>query len=742
MGEAFLAKSVTKIKTGQGVVFTVVMCQSVTFSPESNISWCKQRELWRIEQAPGRLQVLVDPALLVEGWLLIRARLWRTGNDFSSVLLIETRHETLRVNLPISLKGNLYELVELPDGVQRLLIEPMGSAGHFMLEDLQFKRPGFAERRYTMLRRVLPLFSKLSKVERARLGFCWHSPLSDLQASYQTAGRLRASAASLQYWEWLLRFDALSPPERQRLKARGQALARTGPRYLLLINLVDVTQSEMLRQLRDSIAEQAYSAFDLVFVIRHKQQRGLLQAHFSGIVVLQENELPGYLDATRWPWVMLLRADSLLAPFALYWFAHELHNAPDAGMMYADHDHIDEQGERCDPYFKPDWSLEHARSSGFVGPVFALRMEVLVDYFKQYQPLDAYGVMLFAGRQLADYQIRHIPGLLHHQPLAAAKMGMLNRTLEQHLEDCDVDAKVTRDQHGWMHIRYACPKPAPLVSIIVPTRNRLELIRPCIESLLAKTHYQPFEIIIVDNHSDDAATLRYLETCAEHPQIRVLRYPWAFNYSAINNFAVEQANGAVICLLNNDTEVISSGWLTEMVGRLFQPQVGVVGAKLYFSDGRVQHAGDTVGPGGCASHLHGELMGEQGGYMERAHQAQEFSAVTAACLLTHRQLFQKLGGLDADNLVVAFNDVDYCLRVRENGYKVVFTPYAKLYHHESVSRGKDESPKKKRRAKQEADYMRKRWRKEMLHDPFYNPNLSYVRPDFSLSHAPRVERPW
>jgi GT2 family glycosyltransferase len=200
--------------------------------------------------------------------------------------------------------------------------------------------------------------------------------------------------------------------------------------------------------------------------------------------------------------------------------------------------------------------------------------------------------------------------------------------------------------------------------------------------------------------------------------------------------------GEALCLLNNDTEVITPDWLEEMLGNLIQPGVGVVGAKLYFDDGRVQHAGDTVGPGGCAHHLHSYLEHDAPGYCGRAVQAQELSAVTGACLLTWRKLYQDLGGLDEANLPVAFNDVDYCLRVREAQRRVVWTPYAELYHHESVSRGKDESAEKIARARRELHFMRKRWKHVLHHDPFYNPNLSYERPDFSLSHAPAIPKPW
>jgi GT2 family glycosyltransferase len=222
----------------------------------------------------------------------------------------------------------------------------------------------------------------------------------------------------------------------------------------------------------------------------------------------------------------------------------------------------------------------------------------------------------------------------------------------------------------------------------------------------------------------------------------LLRFDQPFNFSAISNFGVGRARGEVVCLLNNDTEIISPNWLEEMVGHLIQNRVGVVGAKLFYPDGRVQHAGDAVGPGGCADHMHSMIAHDDPGYCNRAVVAQDLSAVTGACLLTWKYLYQELGGLDEKNLKIAFNDVDYCLRVREAGHRVVWTPHAELYHHESGSRGRDESEEARNLTRREADRMRARWRHAMRHDPFYNPNLSYDRPDFSLSKAPRVEWPW
>ena len=314
--------------------------------------------------------------------------------------------------------------------------------------------------------------------------------------------------------------------------------------------------------------------------------------------------------------------------------------------------------------------------------------------------------------------------------------------LREHLQRHGTEAEVEETQPGCRRIRYRLPEDPPLVSIIVPTRDALPLLRQCVESVLARTTYPRFEVLVVDNQSADPEALEYLHELTARCAVRVLRYDRPFNYSAINNFAVHQARGEMVCLLNNDTAVISSDWLEEMAGHLLQQRVGAVGARLLYTDGRVQHGGVTVGPGGCADHLHAELPREHRGYCQRAMIVQELSAVTAACMLTWKQLYQQLGGFNEKRLPVAFNDVDYCLRLQEAGYQVIYTPHAELYHYESASRGPESTWRKLLRAHLEMKYLRKRWRARMRHDPYYNPNLSYEQPNFTLNWNPRVKKPW
>jgi GT2 family glycosyltransferase len=313
--------------------------------------------------------------------------------------------------------------------------------------------------------------------------------------------------------------------------------------------------------------------------------------------------------------------------------------------------------------------------------------------------------------------------------------------LQAHFARRNLPAEIIRTLPACRRVRYRLSETPPLVSILVPTRDAVELLRNCIESLRERTTYPRFEILVIDNRTSKPDALAYLDEISQYSNLRILRYDHPFNFSTINNVAAREAKGEVLCLLNNDTSIISSDWLEEMVGHLLQNRVGAVGAKLYYPDSRVQHAGVAVGPGGCADHVSLGIGHNEPGYCHRAVVAHELSAVTGACLVTWKHLYQQLGGLK-EELAVAFNDVDYCLRIQEAGYRVIFTPHAELFHHESATRGRDDHLRHWQRNSREVEYIRTHWPQRMKHDPYYNPNLSYRRPDFSLSESPRVRKPW
>ena len=313
------------------------------------------------------------------------------------------------------------------------------------------------------------------------------------------------------------------------------------------------------------------------------------------------------------------------------------------------------------------------------------------------------------------------------------------RALEEHFARSGIKGRVEHVGNGY-RVHYDLPDAMPLVSLIIPTRNAKELVRQCIDSIVELTTYRNYEIILIDNGSDDPDSIDYFTSLAARPNFRVIRDDGEFNYSALNNAAVRQARGDIVGLINNDIEVITPDWLSDMVSIASQPGVGAVGARLWYPDNTLQHGGVILGIGGVAGHSHKRLPKERRGYFERAALMQSFSAVTAACLVIQKRHYLSVGGLNEVNLKVAFNDVDFCIRLREVGLRNVWTPYAELFHHESATRGDDIQPEKQRRFESEVRYMKTHWGDALNRDPAYNPNLTLVHEDFGLAWPPINQR--
>jgi GT2 family glycosyltransferase len=293
---------------------------------------------------------------------------------------------------------------------------------------------------------------------------------------------------------------------------------------------------------------------------------------------------------------------------------------------------------------------------------------------------------------------------------------------------------------GILRLRHPVPESPPLVSIVIPTRDRKDLLEQCIRGLDHTTHYRNFEIIIVDNDSREPDTKAYFKALTARADIRIIAAPGAFNYSRLINLGALQARGELLMALNNDIEAIEPGWLDELVGQVLRPGVGLVGALLLYPDRSVQHAGVVIGLGGVAGHIFAKSEAGNPGYAVRIMVAQDMNAVTGACHIMRRDLFHRLGGFDEKHLAVAYNDIDFCLRVREAGLRVIYTPFAPLLHRHSASRGSDVRPERLSSFTWERDYMRMRWAHLMWDDPFFNPNLSLSGKKGRLATPPRWRR--
>ncbi|WP_330203645.1 glycosyltransferase family 2 protein [Cyanobacterium sp. Dongsha4] len=458
------------------------------------------------------------------------------------------------------------------------------------------------------------------------------------------------------------------------------------------------------------------------------------------------------LDLAKGEFVALMDHDDMLHPLALWFLADSIIKNPQVGLIYTDHDKLSFTGRRCNPYFKCDFNHEIMLAHNLVAHLSCYRLSLLTEIggFRQgFEGSQDYDLALRCIERLPREHIIHIPFVLYHwrktpnstssDPLAKPyAFNSALKSVSDYLKRNDIPGKL--DAHpkiiGAHRLKPEFSKPHPLVSIIIPTRDRVDLLKPCIDSIWSLTTYSNYEIIIVDNGSIETETLNFFEKI-QKKGIRIIRDERAFNYSRLNNLAVKEANGTLICLLNNDIEIISPDWLEEMVFFAQQSDVGVVGAKLWYPNNKLQHGGVILGLGlhGRAGHAFVGLSRDAVGYMGRASIQQELSAVTGACQVVRKKVFEEVNGLD-ESLPVGFNDIDFCLRVRKAGYRNIWTPFAEMYHHQSASRGTDKTVDKIKRFLQESELLNQRWGNLLLNDPCYSPNLS-LKISYYLASPPR-----
>ena len=564
------------------------------------------------------------------------------------------------------------------------------------------------------------------------------------------------------YQMWIDLYDTRDDEARRRIESQLRALAHR-PKISVIMPVYN-TPVHLLRSAIDSVRHQIYPEWELCIADDCSTDEAVVQlltecaASDPRIKVVRRQE-NGHISAASnsalsvatGQWVAPVDHDDLLSEHALALVAMGISEHPGVGLIYSDEDKLDEAGQRRDPFFKPDFDPLLLAGQNYISHLSVFRKN-LVDrvggYREGYEGSQDWDLTLRVSETLTADQVLHIPHVLYHWRAHRESTASLVSTkpyaieagrhaVQDHMARTGRSARVVRmGRLGHNRVRWELPEPAPRVSIIVPTRDG-RLLQRCIDSLLDFTMYPNFDVVVVDNSSRTYPTLSWLE--GHDDRLTVLRDERPFNYAAINNYAVARTSGDVVCLLNDDTEVISGEWLTEMVSQLFQPGVGAVGAKLYYDDGRIQHAGVVLGIGGVAGHAHRMTDRVSMGYFGNLQLAHRMSAVTAACIVVRREAWDQVGGLDEENLPIAFNDVDFCLRLREAGWEIVWTPHAELLHHESISRGPDNQGPRAEAFAREVLYMEKRWGFEGLRkDPYYNPNLSLNAEDYTLAWPPRA----
>ncbi|HTL68177.1 MAG TPA: glycosyltransferase [Lacunisphaera sp.] len=567
------------------------------------------------------------------------------------------------------------------------------------------------------------------------------------------------------YDHWLQEFDPLRPEALETLRRRAATFANP-PLISVLMPVYNTPEKWLVRAI-ESVRAQVYPHWELCLADDASTQphvRAVLERYAAqdprikpvyrgqnGHISAASNTA---LQAATGVFCALFDHDDELAPAALFCVAEQLLLHPDAEVVYTDEDKIDETGHRFDPHFKPDWNPDFLTSQNYLSHLTVYRTATLrtIGGFREgFEGAQDWDLAFRVTERVQPAQILHIPRVLYHWRAIEGSTAMqfqekdytsiaTRRAIEEHLARRGEKAVLEPSVRKFWRARRIRPEPAPLVTLVIPTRNRRDLLISCVTSIRAKTDYPNYEILIADNESDDPELLAFYDQMKAAGRFEVLPCPGKFNYSAINNRAVRYARGELVALLNNDLEAIDGGWLDELVSQAVRPEIGCVGAKLYYPDGHIQHAGVITGLGGAAGHAYkGYVRDEMVAPALRPHMVQNLSAVTAACLVIRKAIYEQVGGLDEEFLPVSFNDVDFCLKVQAAGYRNLFTPFAELIHHESASRGAEDTPAKIVRAQGEVAILRSRWGAAVLeNDPAYNPNLTLDSEDFGLAYPPRV----
>jgi len=571
----------------------------------------------------------------------------------------------------------------------------------------------------------------------------------------------------MDYQEWIARYDTLTPEKRGKILLNIKNMARK-PLISVVMPVYNVEEA-WLRAAIESVLDQIYPHLELCIADDCSSQphvRKLLE-HYAAkdnrvkLVFRQENghiseASNSALALAQGEFVALMDHDDLLPAHALYHVAREINAHPDVDLIYSDEDKIDITGRRYSPYFKGDFDIDALFARNTFSHLGVFRRELLEKiggFRKGFEGSQDYDLLLRCLAASSPKKVRHIPHILYHWRAISGSTAVIEtnknyaleagrKALAEYFAAIGENVKI---EDGMLLGFNRIVRPLgrePKAAIIIPTRNGYHLLRKCIESIKAKTEYKNYEIIIIDNQSDDELAKEYFKALETEGTARIIPYDAPFNYSAINNMAAQKTIAEILVFMNNDIEIISPGWLGEMAAQALREDIGAVGAKLYYPNDTIQHAGVMTGFGAkidpVAGHLFHTLPRKHPGYFGRLTMVQSLSAVTAALLVMRKAVFEEIGGFDETHLTVAFNDVDLCLRIAEKGYRILWTPYAEAYHHESATRGSDLARDKIERFKKEIAYMRKRWGKTLDKDPYYNPNLDMEWGNFTLAFPPRV----
>ncbi|MDO6782511.1 glycosyltransferase [Neptunomonas phycophila] len=680
---------------------------------------------------------------LIKGWNFIDLEASFTVEKMSVAIYFDIGHgfDNSKVFYMSLRNGKVTKRIcYFPLKTVRVKIVPVDSGECFFLESVKFVwlTPFFARDRILhRLSNFHPEFRFLSKQEIKKelckdKIFNFHWIKSAFEYYSET---FEHYDPQVDFQNWLLNDRSYKVP----LPVNPISNIKNKLRIFLLIDqqtLVDDVKNTL-----QSLSEQGCLSFDVYFI---DSNSSLIINEYIALkkyyCFYENDDLSLISERLNDSWVGFFKAGDLFSNDFVSAFYGAI-DEKDIKILYFDEDRFDSLGNRLNPVFKSGWNPDLLFSCNYFGSGVLFELDSLSRSPKLrefYSADELHQLLLEQTYDLEVSQIHHIPQILYHRkiqsevidsptvPVDKSNKDILNYLISNHGVEL-----VRNDVAGLHHIIWPLPHTEPLVSLLVPTRDGIEILKPCIDKILSLTSYPCFEVLILNNQSSCKETLDYFLHISKDSRVRVLDWDFSFNYSAINNFGARHANGEIIGLVNNDIEPINADWLTEMVRQVCREEIGCVGAKLYYPNDTIQHAGVVLGIGGVAGHSHRFLPRSSAGYCNRLNVVQNYSAVTGACLLVRKSVYDQVGGL-TEELAVAFNDVDLCLKVRSLGLRNLWTPYAELYHHESISRGADNTPKKRKRALKEAQYMKDHWGALLECDPAYNPNLTLMHEDFSL----------
>ncbi|MCB7342923.1 glycosyltransferase family 2 protein [Blautia obeum] len=562
----------------------------------------------------------------------------------------------------------------------------------------------------------------------------------------------KESVAEGGYEAWLARHKV----DKRTLRRQKHSAFAQKPLISIVIPLY-CTPLPYLKELLESVRRQSYENWQLCLADGSPDDKAkeFIEKHYgrekrivyrkleeNGGISVNTNEA---VALAAGEYLMLCDHDDTLEPDALYEIVKAI-NDTGADVLYTDEDKVSMDGRHYfDPNFKPDFNLFRLRENNYICHIFVVKKSLT----------DETGLLRseFDGAQDFDFILRccekaqkitHIPKVLYHwrchmdstaaDPSSKAYAYEAGRkAVREHYQRLGIDAKVEMTERPGWYRSHVKVQGNPLISVIIPNKDHTDDLELCLFSMTRKSTYRNYEILIVENNSEKEETFEYYRKLPDrYPKARVLTWEKEFNYSAINNFAAKEAKGEYLLFLNNDVEILTPDWMEEMLQNCQQENVAAVGAKLYYPDDTIQHAGVVLGLGGIAGHIMCRASKEDPGYFGRMISVQEISAVTAACMMVKKSDFDAVGGLD-ETFQVAFNDIDLCMKFRAAGKKIIFTPYAELYHYESKSRGLEDTPEKQFRFDKEVKRFQEKWAQQLeMEDPYYSPNLSVTEGDCSL----------